>query len=207
MMRDHPAELIRAVELTPFSRVEHAESFRPAEDSIEQARRTIVRSYMSYGSSFTRTNRDGSCQQSGFRAVRRDRASVAVDWTGLPAAFDILAKRLQGVLVECRDACGLMETHDEVDAVHYVDPPYVHSTRTLKAHGHHKGYRHEMADDDHRRLAETLHRLRGTVIISGYASELYDRELYPKWKRLERKSFTLGARPRMEVLYIKGGAR
>lgn len=45
-------------------------------------------------------------------------------------------------------------------------------------------YRHEMRDDDsHRELAEALHAARATVVVSGYPSDLYDRELYAGWDR------------------------
>jgi DNA adenine methylase len=45
-------------------------------------------------------------------------------------------------------------------------------------------YRMEMrGDDEHRKLAEALHAARAAVVLSGYPSDLYDRELYPGWDR------------------------
>src|SRR5262249_50421453 len=61
----------------------------------------------------------------------------------------------------------------------YADPPYVGSTRAND-----NAYRHEMRSEaEHRELAEALHAARAAVVISGYASDLYDRELYAGWDR------------------------
>ena len=51
-------------------------------------------------------------------------------------------------------------------------------------------------------LAELLRSAAGMVVISGYSSELYDEDLYPDWKRLERGHMAAGASPRTEVLWI-----
>src|SRR5665213_2754809 len=47
---DQAAALIRLLELTPYARDEFAAAYEPAEDPVERARRTIVRSFMGYGS-------------------------------------------------------------------------------------------------------------------------------------------------------------
>ena len=62
MLRDRGAELQRLLELTPFARAEFRQAYEPCgDDPIEQARRTIARSFMGFGSSATGEN-------SGFRA-------------------------------------------------------------------------------------------------------------------------------------------
>jgi hypothetical protein len=43
----------------------------------------------------------------------------------------------------------------------------------------------------------------GAVIVSGYHSDLYD-ELYKGWVRREKNTYTAGALPRTEVLWMKG---
>jgi DNA adenine methylase len=67
-------------------------------------------------------------------------------------------------------------------------------------------YFYEMSDEDHRALAETLHAAAGMIVLSGYACELYDRELYPNWKRVEREHRADGAQPRIEALWINEAA-
>jgi hypothetical protein len=49
-----------------------------------------------------------------------------------------------------RDALEVMARHDGPDTLHYCDPPYVHETRMQGAHKSHKGYNHEMTDEEHR---------------------------------------------------------
>ena len=79
------------------------------------------------------------------------------------------------------------------------------STRTVTAKWDNI-YRHEMTDDDHRSLARTLHAVGGMVILSGYPCDLYDKELFPNWYRVERKSLADGASERTEVLWINPAA-
>jgi DNA adenine methylase len=96
--------------------------------------------------------------------------------------------------------------HDSPLTLHYVDPPYMRITRsphTLRAN---KGYRHEMGNEDHRALAQVLRSVTGMVILSGYACDLYDRELYADWHRVERQALADGARKRTEVLWVSPNA-
>jgi DNA adenine methylase len=209
MLRDHGAELMRLVELTLFSRVEFDESFLPALDPIEQARRTILRSFAGYGGNLTRPNRDGSTQKTGFRTYsKKNRRSIpAGDWRNYPEAMVMLIERLRGVIVEQKPALEVIAKHDAEDTLFYVDPPYVHVTRSWDAGGTHRAYRHEMDDDAHRVLGGALRATKGMVVLSGYPCELYDRELFPDWKRVERAHLADGARPRTEVLWLNSAAQ
>jgi DNA adenine methylase len=64
---------------------------------------------------------------------------------------------------------------------------------------------HEMTTEDHRDIAACLWRLRGMVIVSGYACDLYD-ELFAGWTRIDRKHLADGARPRVESLWFNRAA-
>lgn len=196
VVRDHGETLRHRLETTPFSRKEFEEAYLMTEDPIELARRCVIRSFMGFGS-------DGvhSTHKTGFRSnSNRSGSTPAKDWMNLPMAFGAIIDRLRGVIIEDRHALEVMQCHDGPSTLHYVDPPYPHSTR--KRVDSARGYRHEMSDDDHRAMAEVLHNLRGRVVISGYPCNLYDRELFPRWKRVERKSHADGAQERVEVLYI-----
>lgn len=59
-----------------------------------------------------------------------------------------------------------------------------------------------MSDEDHRRLASGLRQLQGMVVLSGYACDLYDVELFADWTRLERDHHADGARDRTEVVWL-----
>lgn len=188
--RDRGEELRRALELTPFARDEFAESYNETTDPLEQARRTVARAFMGFGS-------NAHNKATGFRAnSNRSGTTPAHDWRNYPAAFGDVIERLRGVVIENRDAAAVMLAHDCDEAVHYVDPPYVAATRDNGG-----DYRHEMTDADHEALAETLHKLRGAVVLSGYRSALYD-ALYKDWRRVERHAHADGARDRVECLWL-----
>jgi DNA adenine methylase len=195
-VRDRGLELKSKLELTPFSRDEYKLSFDLCDDPLEQARRTVMRSYMGFGS-------NSLCREikSGFRSnSNRSGTTPAHDWKNYPDALVALIERLRGVVIENRDAVELIHRHDGPETLHYCDPPYVHDTRSQKMHGRH-GYNHEMTDDQHRILAAALGGLSGKVIVSGYHSKLYD-EIYSGWRRVERKALADGALDRIEVLWM-----
>jgi DNA adenine methylase len=85
------------------------------------------------------------------------------------------------------------------DALLYVDPPYLGTTR-----GWGRNYRHEMKTEaEHRELAAALADCTATVVLSGYHSPLYD-ELYDGWHVYEQASMTgnaKAAKDRIEVLW------
>lgn len=201
--RDRGEELRRLLELTPFSREEFEASYESSPDPLERARRMVVRSHQGFGSAAA------SGERTGFRSSStRTGTSPAVDWRNYPDALVAIIDRLQGVVVENRDALEVMAYHDRPETLHYVDPPYVHSTRSLKVrhNDHRKSYRHELTDDQHQHLAQFLLGLRGKVLLSGYRCPLYD-ELFAGWHRVERHAFADGARDRIECLWLNDAAR
>lgn len=188
---DRAAELVESVRLTPFAREEFAAAYEPSGDPVERARRLITRSFMGFGS-------NGHNRSTGFRAnSNRSGTTPAHDWSNYPDALCAIVDRLQGIVIENRDAKEVMAAHDGDETLHYADPPYVFATRSDLS----KDYAHELTDDDHAELLAFLTTLRGTVILSGYPHELYDASL-PGWHRVERKHLADGARERTEVLWI-----
>lgn len=192
--RDHGEQLARLCEITPFARAEFELAYVPVDDVIEQARRTLVRSFMGFGSAGI------SGQSTGFRAnSNRSGTTPAHDWMNYPAALRITLQRLRGVVVENRDALLCMQQHDAPETLHYVDPPYVHETRAIRTRS--PAYRHEMSDEQHARLIAGLRQLTGMVIVSGYRCGMYD-SLFAGWKRIDIQSHADGARARVESLWL-----
>jgi len=183
--------------LTPFARDEYRESFDFSDDPMEQARRTVIRSMMGFGS-------NALCREikSGFRSNSNRSGTIpAHDWSNYPDVLRQIIERLKGVVIENKDAMEVSLQHDSIETLHYLDPPYVHSTRSSKMHGHH-GYNFEMSEEQHREMAEIARELKGIVIISGYECELYSDELFADWYREERASLADGALDRTEVLWM-----
>lgn len=184
-------ELVEAIRLTPFAFDEFKSAYGECNDAVEKARRLVIRSFMGFGS-------NGHNRSTGFRSnSNRSGTTPAHDWSNYPDALVQIIKRLQGVVIMNSDAKAVMSNHDSDETLHYVDPPYVFSTRSDLS----KDYAHEMSDSDHEHLLEFLRGLKGKVILSGYPHALYD-DLLPDWLRVERKALADGAAERTEVLWL-----
>jgi DNA adenine methylase len=194
VLRERPDDLAKACARTPHSRAERALALKREAGlpELERARRVWV--CLTQG-------RAGTLRNTGWRHDTADDAhsSMPTRLAGYLARLDDVATRISAVSLECRPA------HDVIAAygrgrrtLLYVDPPYLGSVRE-------RNYRHELrSEDQHRELAEVLHRCAATVVLSGYASDLYDRELYAGWYRRELTASTSqgGAwEPRTEVLW------
>jgi DNA adenine methylase len=194
MARDDGERLARVCELTPFARAEFEESYQPTDDPLERARRTLIRGYMGFGSA------GATGQPTGFRAnSNRSGTTPAHDWMNYPDCLRQVIQRLRGVVIENRDAVACMRQHDGPQTLHYVDPPYVHDTRSLRTRA--PAYRYEMTDGQHELLSSALRTLSGMVVISGYRCDLYD-DLYAGWPRIDRLAYADGARERIESLWL-----
>ena len=200
VLRDRGDELIRAVWLTPYSRSEFELSYSPEGDCVEQARRTICRAFMGHGTTGT-TSR----HKTGFRSrAFLSRQSPAVDFLGIPDGLIESAARFRGVVIEQQSAPDVMRRYDSPETLHYLDPPYVKSTRSAVRDSR-ECYRHDMDESEHVALAETVKSLQGMIIISGYPSELYA-ELYDDWTVSRKYVRADRAAPRMEVLWVSPNA-
>lgn len=193
-------ELRRRLELTPFARDEFEaadETAHEAEaDIVERVRMTIIRSFMGHGSESTRAD-----SSTGFRSnSNRSHTTPAHDWANWPKVVPEFVERMRGVVIENQDAAVVMARHDGPETLHYCDPPYPHSTRTLR-----HGYAYEMSDDEHAELATVVKGLAGMVVISGYDCDLY-RDLYGDWQCVSTDALADGARKRVEIMWLNQAA-
>ena len=190
------ADLIEACRLTPYAREEFDQAYEPTDDMLERARRTCVRAAMGFGSA------GATKATTGFRTdTRRKYGTAQHNWADYPAAIAAIGERFAGVLIENRPAIDVLQAHDGPDTLHFVDPPYVHDTRVMRARG---GYRHEMDDAAHVRLLNALQGVDGMVVLCGYRSDLYDSAL-ASWERHEtvaRISAGRGTTTRTEVVWL-----
>mgnify|MGYP001575138488 CR=1 FL=1 len=198
------AELESRLRLTPFARAEFEESYKSAANPVERARRLVARSFMGFGS-------DGhnAAVKTGFRAnSNRSGTTPARDWANWPDGVAALTARLQGVVIERREAIAVSRQHDGPDTLHYFDPPYLPEVRSNKSRRgkiKYHAYAHEMTRADHVRLLDAIEGLQGMVVLSGYPSALYAGAL-ADWRRIERAAMADGARPRTEVLWLNPAA-
>lgn len=190
VLREDTDALIRAVDLTPFSREEYDRAYEPSDDPLERARRFYVRSWQSF-----------SCHagyKTGWRHQKNIHSrgtSLTREWRRMDGLYRS-AERLKHALIEHDDALAVIQRYDTPQTLFYLDPPYVLDTRSNR-----RRYAHEMTDDDHRSLAEALHAVRGMVVLSGYAGDLYE-ELYADWKMLTKSTTTNGNSTAVECLWL-----
>ena len=94
------------------------------------------------------------------------------------------------------EAIKLIERYNAPNCLIYADPPYMPDTRGKYI------YTYECDDDYHMRLLDVLERHRGSVLISGYDSPLYNERL-SHWQRIEKEARAEKGALRREVLWIK----
>ncbi len=196
-------ELKRLCELTPFARSEFDVAYEDAgSDHIERARRILIRSWMGHGASGVRKHR------TGFRVnPHRQRTTAADDWQNWPEAIPVFIARLRSVTIEKRPAAKLIADHDTPQTLFYVDPPYMFGVRSQKRKGGdlYHGYKHELTDAQHAELLAQLRAVVGMVVLSGYASELYETRLHG-WHRIEHETTADRGGARTEVIWINPAA-
>jgi DNA adenine methylase len=193
------ADLKRACELTPYAREEFDQAYEPTDDPLERARRTAVRAGMGFGSA------SATSKSTGFRTdTRRKHGTAQHVWADYPSSLAAVGQRFAGVLIENRPAIAVMQQHDDHDTLHFVDPPYVRSTRKLGGNGYGHAYRHEMTDADHVCLLDALRDLDGMVVLSGYDSDMYAQHLvgWEVHRTKARISAGRGTEIRTEVVWL-----
>ena len=179
VLREQPAELVRALELTPYARTEYILSQQPIDDPLENARRFYVWCWQGRG-------RGGVVESGGWRFMKSDSRGQTPcdDWVKVEHLYEV-AKRLRNVQIESIDAMRCIDLYDTPDTLFYIDPPYLPDTRSIRWGG--SSYLHEYTEQDHGRLAEKLHTIKGMAIVSGYPSEMYD-ELFRGWRIADKES-------------------
>ncbi|MHC4433991.1 MAG: DNA adenine methylase [Planctomycetota bacterium] len=113
--------------------------------------------------------------------TRRRMNEQASAWLRCVEGLADVHDRLKRVVVLCDDALKVIRQQDGERTLFYLDPPYVHNTRSTT-----NAYQHEMHDSVHSELLSMIADCRGRVMLSGYPNELYDRAL-GDWNRHDRK--------------------
>ncbi|HEX3818614.1 MAG TPA: DNA adenine methylase [Chthoniobacterales bacterium] len=197
--RERGNELMRAIELTPYSRREYYDCAEPAECPIENARRFFVKSWQGYGGPRADNKTGWKFRRNKWVSGRADQID---EWRSA-AELSRTVDRLREVQIECDDALHVIARYDSASTLFYIDPPYPAMTRSTRWS---KAYKHELSIFDHELLIETLRRIRGLALISSYPNELYDRL---GWKRLTKKTQTFrgGGMLATEALYVSPRAQ
>lgn len=186
VMRDRNLELKLQLQKTPYSRDEYSKCREESPDALEQARRTVVKSWFGIGDSLD--------NKTGFRVSLTQGGSTTLPWLTYVDYLHLYAERLRGVIIENLDYREVITRYDKPDTLFYFDPPYVESTRSKK-----HAYKYDWNEAEHIEFLKLLPTLKARFVLSGYQSELYDTLAF------ERHSFMASTQSiqREECLWIK----
>ena len=158
------SEFERRISLTPFAKpVWELATQSKARDPIDVACNFFIR---------YRQSRQGLGRDFATMSRTRTRRGMNEQVSSWLSAIDGLAdahERLSRVVIFCDDAASLISREDDQDTFFYCDPPYVSSTRIVD-----DAYSHEMTDEQHGRLLDTLGGISGRFLLSGYPNALYN---------------------------------
>lgn len=185
-IREEPERLARLIMTTPYSRQMYEDAFKsdPIMEVLSEGNRFLkacqflVRCWQGHG-----------FRSNGYKVgwkndvQGRERMYALWNWYRLPEWVIEIAERLRRVQIECSPAIDLMERYDYENVFMYLDPPYLLGTRS----GKQKQYKHEMSDEDHEEMLQKAIGSKAKIMISGYASEMYD-DMLAGWRRKEFRS-------------------
>ncbi len=173
-------EFQRKVETTPFSKFEWAESNRHhwggtiGSCDPYDAWQFFVRfrqSRQGLGKDFATLSRNRTR-----RGMNEQVSSWLTAIEGLPEAHE----RLKRVVILNDDALNVIRQQDGPNTLFYLDPPYLHETRSSTGE-----YEHEMTEQQHVQLLGEIALIEGKFLLSGYRSELYDDIAEHCWRRVD----------------------
>lgn len=130
--------------------------------------------------------------------VGREKAYALWNWYRLPEWIIDIAERLRKVQIENRPALEVIKRFNREGVFMYIDPPYLLGIRTGKQ------YVHEMTDSDHEELLEKLLQSKAKIMISGYASDMYN-DYLKDWNKCTFNSCAEHGKPRNEVIWMNYG--
>jgi DNA adenine methylase len=183
VMRDEKMfrQFLRRVEGTPFSET----AYKEAAEMIEAGEfDSVVTQAWAF---FVCCRQSLAGRMAGFTGITKTRTRAGMNnevsaWLSAVEGLPAVHERLKRVLVlDGRDGADVIRSQDAESTLYYIDAPYIASTRTAP-----KVYRHEMSDDDHARLIQTLVLIEGKAMVSHYRHPVYD-ALHERhgWRRVD----------------------
>jgi DNA adenine methylase len=157
-------ELAWLAALTPVSWHEYERAVTPKGTPAERALAFLVRNRQSrqaLGKDF--------CTVVKNRCRRGMQEQVSAWLSAVDGLPEIHARLKRVMILPSGDGIATIKQQDGPRTLFYLDPPYLHSTRTEP-----DCYDHEMTGAQHRELLKTLAGIQGRFVLSGYHSPLYD---------------------------------
>lgn len=175
-LRDEPKEFIDRVKKIPYT----LDVFESAqEDSKANIADYLDRAINEYV--LRRMSRGGMKKTFAWSDRKRGGKPGDVNaWETMPRQLTLIADRVKRAIILNQEFKEVAKIWDDEHALVYLDPPYLPETRTAS-----DVYDNEMSVDDHIGLLNYARDGRSKIVISGYASPLYNKHL-KEW-RSEKK--------------------
>lgn len=174
VIRTSPGDLAQAIYYTPYAETEYEQAYELAENMtpVERARRFMIRAMQSHGFSAYR--------KVGWKidVQGREKSYALQHWNEISDIIYQASERLKQVQIANTEAIDLIKRFNYENVFIYLDPPYMLEARSSKR----AQYKHEMKEEDHIRLLETIADSKAKIMISGYQTDLYD-EVLKDWNR------------------------
>ena len=101
--------------------------------------------------------------------TRRNMSKSVSDYLSMIDGLPQIHNRLSSVIVQNRDIFDLIPKYDSKNTFFYLDPPYVHQTRSSTT-----SYEVEMTNEQHEQFVGLINHSKGKFLISGYYHSIYD---------------------------------
>ena len=183
-LRDKSDQLIEMMQLVPYARETHRRAkyileIQPflkhldAHASLKAAAAFFI---------LTRQSMSGDIRGGWSVGVK---TNPIPSWLSAIERLPECVERFKHVQIENLDAKSCIKKYDSLTTMFYVDPPYMHNTRSATR------YNVDLDTYGHTLLLERLLQTKGFVLLSGYANEMYDNTL-KDWGRVEIKTVSQG---------------
>ncbi len=180
-------DLVSRLTLTLYGK----ETYKDAQNNLSKVTGSVDKAYYFYIATMQSIDSAGSMNhKSGWsyskKDSRRGMAQAVSRWLrnvdeNLPDSVE----QIRELQVTNEDAFDCINRWNRSNAIFYLDPPYMKESRVSK-----EVYNNEFTVEEHKKLIDTLIKVNGNAIISGYDSEIYDKLAQNGWSKKEFKVCT-----------------
>jgi DNA adenine methylase len=113
-------------------------------------------------------------------ASKRGMAANTSHWNTLRLTLDEFHARFMRVQIDCQDALKCIKDWDSAGTVYFLDPPYAPPARLQ-----YDAFAKECTTSHHKRLVALILQVKGAVVLSGYANDIYLPLEQNGWERID----------------------
>jgi len=179
-LRTNSEEFIDKLKLVPYAREEHKEAKRVLHLPTLLAYLRSGKGVEAAVSFFILTRQSMSGDIKGGWSLGKTNNPVP-SWLSAIDRLPECVNRFKQVQIENLGAIQCTEKYDGLKTMFYIDPPYMHSTRSETR------YNIDMDSYQHKMLLKRLLNIKGFVLLSGYDNPSYNKAL-EEWGRVEIKT-------------------